>query len=96
MRYVTITYMPDIRFDGDYKLGAQAKQQRYSRLTQFFIDKSFGLITTPSQAAVAQILTAIVFFAVAGYMFSKSGDTVVPTKTPQELINLTLPQNARN
>ena len=89
--------MVDVRFEGDYAPQSPSnKQQKNSRITQFFIDKSFGLISTPSQAAVAQVIVAIVFFSIAGYMFSKSEAAVVPTKTPQELINATLPANARN
>ncbi len=88
--------MVDIRFEGDYSAPSPLRQQqKSSRITQFFIDKSFGLITTTAQAAVAQVIVAIALFGFASYLFSKSGDTVVPTKTSQELINATLPNNAR-
>lgn len=87
--------MVDIRFEGDYKPQSPLSSQKNSRITQFFIDKSFGLIETPDQAATVQLIVAIIFFVVAGYMFSKSDDTVVPTKTPQELIDATLPKGSR-
>lgn len=87
--------MVDIRFEGDYKPRSPLSQERNSRITQFFIDKSFGLINTPAQAAIAQLVVAIIFFILAGYMFSKSDDTAVPTKTSQELIDATLPKGAR-
>lgn len=86
--------MVDIRFEGDYKPQSAFSSQRNSRMTQFFINKSFGLISTSAQAAIAQLIVAIVFFILAGYMFSKSDDTVVPTKTSQELIDSTLPKSA--
>ncbi len=87
--------MVDVRFEGDYTPQSPLRQQKNSRITQFFIDHSFGMITTASQATVAQVIVAIVFFGIAGYMFSKSGDTVVPAKTPQELIDATLPKSTR-
>ncbi len=88
--------MVDIRFETDYTPLSPQKQQKNSRITQFFIDKSFGLVRTPTQATATQLVFAVVLFIIAGYMFSKSGDTVVPTKTPQELINATLPAGSRN
>jgi hypothetical protein len=88
--------MADIRFETDYNTSSQTRQQKNSRITQFFIDKSFGLINTPAQATAVQLVLAIALFMFAGYMFSKSGDTVVQTKTSQELINATLPSGARN
>lgn len=87
--------MVDIRFESDYKPQSPLSQQKNSLITQFFIDKSFGLIKTPAQAATAQLIVAITFLIVAGYMFSKSDDTVVPTKTSQELIDATLPSSSR-
>ena len=88
--------MVDIRFEGDYTTPAtQRQQQKSSRITQFFIDHSFGLITTPARAATVQVVVAMLLFIFAGYLFSKSGDTVVPTRTSQELIDATLLNNAR-
>lgn len=88
--------MVDVRFEGDYNTQSQKQRPtKNSRITQFFIDKSFGLLKTPEQAMVAEVVVAIVLFCIAGYMFSKSGDTAVPVKTPQELIDATLPTLAR-
>ena len=88
--------MVDIRFEGDYTTSTQTRLQKSSRITQFFIDRSFGFIKTPAQATVVQMIVAVALFVFTGYMFSKSGDTVVPSKTPQELINATLPIRSRN
>lgn len=87
--------MVDIRFEGDYKPQSPFPRQKNPRITQFFIDASFGLIKTPDQAAKIQLVVVVVFLILAGYLFSKSGDTVVPTQTPQELIDATLPVKAR-
>ena len=85
--------MADIRFENEYTAPSRMKLQKNSRITQFFIDASFGLLKTPGQAMVAQIVVAIFLFACAGYLFSRSGDTAVPTSPDQNLINA--PQPAR-
>ncbi len=89
-------HMAEIRFEGNRSASSLVKHNKNSRMTQFFIDRSFGLITTPAQATAMQLVLAVALFILAGYMFSKSGDTKVPTKTPQEFINATLPPGSRN
>jgi hypothetical protein len=88
--------MADIRFETDYNTSSQTRQQKNPRMTQFFIDKSFGLISTPAQASAVQLVLAVALFMLAGYMFSKSGDITVPTKTPQDLINAPQPTRPLN
>jgi hypothetical protein len=81
--------MVDIRFEQDTP--RQNFQARNSRLTQFFINKSFGLIQTPGQAAVAQVIVAIGLFIFAGVMFSSGGQTKVNPTPPQNLIDAPQP-----
>ena len=81
--------MVDIRFDQDAP--RQNFQARNSRLTQFFIDKSFGLVKTPQQAMVAQIIVSIMLFIFAGMMFSTSAKPAPASAPPQELIDAPQP-----
>ncbi len=88
--------MADIRFENEYTAPSRMKQQKNSRITQLFIDASFGLIKTPRQAMVAQVVVTVLLFMCAGYLFSKSGDTAVPTKPDQNLINAPQPTRPLN
>jgi hypothetical protein len=88
--------MVDIYFEEERRAPLQVKQQKYSRITQRFVKYSFGLIKTPAQATTAQLVVALALFTLAGYLFSRSGDVAVSTKTAQELIDATLPTGVKN
>jgi hypothetical protein len=88
--------MADIKFIKDRSPSSDRRNPKNSRLTQFIIDKSFGLISTSTQAAVAKLIFASILFVIAGYIFSKSGDSAIPTKTPQNLIDAPQPTRPLN
>jgi hypothetical protein len=88
--------MADIRFEEEYIAPGSAKRQNNSRITQFFIDRSFGLIRTPFQAMIVQLVLSGVLFICAGYFFSKSSDLTIPAKPSQELINVPQPTRPIN
>ena len=86
--------MVDIRFEQD------APRQNFrnpnSRLTQFFIDKSFGLVKTPAQAAILQAVVAIALFILAGFLFARGSETNLPASPNQDLINRPQPTRPIN
>ena len=86
--------MVDIRFEQDSP--RQNFRNPNSRLTQFFIDKSFGLIKTPAQAAVLQSVVAIALFILAGFLFAKGSETNLPVSPSQDLINRAQPTRPLN
>lgn len=87
--------MVDIRFEGDYR-PAGPQRSANSRMTQFFIDHSFGLVQTPAQASVVQIILCIIFFIIAGMLFSKSGEQAPPSAPSQQLIDAPQPTRPLN
>ncbi len=83
--------MADIRFEGEYAISSSQRQQKNSRMTQFFIDKSFGLISTPAQATVIQFIVAVIFFVLAAMFLSKAGDQNAAIRTTPEVLNTPIP-----
>lgn len=79
--------MVDIRFEQDTPLQNLRAAPSNTKLTQFFIDKSFGLLKTPKQAMVAQIIVAIFLFIFSAYMFSSSVPEAPPSAPTQEMID---------
>lgn len=77
--------MVDIRFEQDAVV--QHYRNRNTKLTQFFIDTSFGMVKTPRQARVAQIIVATVLFIFSSYMFAQSVPKATPRTPTQELID---------
>lgn len=83
--------MVDIRFEADSAPVRENFRNPNSRLTQLFIDKSFGIIKTPAQATVAQVIVAIVMFILAGYLFASSAKPAPPSAPSQDLIDAPQP-----
>ncbi len=83
--------MVDIRFEGDSAPVQVNFRNSNSKLTQFFIDKSFGLIKTPQQAMVAQIIVAVILFIFSASMFATSVPSESPSAPTQELIDAPQP-----
>ncbi len=88
--------MIDIQFESDDIPVPRKKQQQSSRVTQFFIDFSFGYIKTPKEAVKAQLVVGILLLILSGYFFSKSDAIKVPTTPSQELINTPQPTQPFN
>ena len=81
--------MVDIRFDQDAP--RQDFRTSNTKLTQLFIDKSFGLVKTPKQAVVAQFIVAPLLFIFSAYMFAASVPPTPPRAPSLELINAPQP-----
>ena len=79
--------MVNIRFDQDAPRQNFRTAPANTKLTQFFIDKSYGLLKTPQQAMVAQIIIAATLFIFSAYMFATSVPPKPPTKPSQQLID---------
>lgn len=79
--------MVDIRFEADSAPVRENFRNSNSKLTQLFIDKSFGLVQTPKQAVIAQVIVAITMFILAGYLFASSAKPAPPAAPSQELID---------
>lgn len=79
--------MVDIRFEQDVPRQNFRSAPTNTKLTQFFIDKSFGLIQTPKQAVVAQVIVAITLFIFSAYMFAISVPPAPPSAPSQDLID---------
>lgn len=79
--------MVDIRFEQDTPLQNFRAASSNTKLTQFFIDKSFGLLKTPKQAMVAQIIVATFLFIFSAYMFSSSVPEAPQSAPSQQLID---------
>jgi uncharacterized membrane protein len=82
--------MVDIRFEQDV-LPQKNFRNTNSKLTQLFIDKSFGLVKTPQQAIVAQIIVAVILFIFSATMFATSVPAAPPSAPSQELIDAPQP-----
>jgi hypothetical protein len=83
--------MVDIRFEGDSAPVQGNFRNTNSKLTQLFIDKSFGLIKTPQQAVVVQIIVALLLFIFSAWMFATSVPATPPSAPSQELIDAPQP-----
>lgn len=81
--------MVDIRFDQDAP--RQNFRKSNTKLTQFFIDKSFGLVKTPKQAVVAQFILAPLLFIFSAFMFAASVPPTPASSPSPELINAPQP-----
>jgi hypothetical protein len=79
--------MVDIRFEQDTPRQNFRTAPAHTKLTQFFIDNSYGLLKTSNQAMVAQIIIAAILFIFSAYMFATSVPPKPPTAPSQELIN---------
>jgi hypothetical protein len=88
---VSFLYMVDIRFEGDSAPVRPNLKSRESRLTRFLIAKSFGLIKTPQQAAIAQLVLAGGLFIIAGILLNSASDSTTLVSPSSELINARQP-----
>lgn len=83
--------MADIFFESDSKPARENFRKPNSKLTQLFIDKSFGLIKTPQQAIVAQIIVVVVLLIFSASMFATSVPAKPPSAPSQKLIDAPQP-----
>lgn len=75
--------MVDIRFEEDVTV--QQYRNRNTKIAQFFIDKSFGLVKTSRQAVAAQIIVASILFTFSSYMFAQSVPAA-PLRAPSQVL----------
>ena len=82
--------MADIFFEGDSRPVRENFRNPNSKLTQLFIDKSFGFIKTPKQAMIAQLILIVILALFSTSMFAKS--VPKPPSAPSiEQINAPMP-----
>jgi hypothetical protein len=79
--------MVDIRFEGDSEPVRPNFRRPNSKLTQLFIDKSFGLIKTRTQAAAVQLIVALVLLCIAAMLFGSNGQTNTVKSPSPDIIN---------
>ena len=83
--------MVDIRFDADSAPMRPNLQNKDSKLTQFFIDKSFGLIKTSQQAVAVQLVVIVGLLLTAMFLFNSASESNSVVSPSPELINARQP-----
>lgn len=83
--------MVDIRFEADSAPVRPSQKNRDSKLTVFFINKSFGLIKNSQQAVAVQLVLIVGLFLLAMVLFNSARESTTVILPSPELINAPQP-----